>query len=305
MPGETGSEIRALLGPTNTGKTHRAVERLLEHESGMIGLPLRLLAREVYDRVTSRVGEQAAALVTGEEKRVPHRPRYWICTTEAMPVSREVDFVAVDEVQLVNHPQRGHVFTDRLLNGAWPPRDVVSGGGHDAPVDGEAGADGDDHPAPATLQAQERGQPRPGRAAPRCAVIAFSAAEVVHLADRIRRRRGGAAVVMGALSRARATRRSRCIRRERSISWWQPTRWGWASTWMSITSRSPRCESSTAPACAAHAAELGQIAGRAGRYTTDGTFGAVTPLTIPDDLGFAVESHRSHRFGKRCGATPI
>src|SRR5690349_11801469 len=107
--------VGAVLGPTNTGKTHRAIERMLEFESGMMGLPLRLLAREVYDRVTARLGEQAVALVTGEEKRVPPRPRYWICTVEAMPRELDVEFVAVDEIQLIAHPERGHVFTDRLL----------------------------------------------------------------------------------------------------------------------------------------------------------------------------------------------
>ncbi|MEP7125188.1 MAG: helicase, partial [Byssovorax sp.] len=95
-----GSPITALLGPTNTGKTHRAVERMLAYDSGMIGLPLRLLAREVYDRITARVGEARVALVTGEEKRVPRRPDYWVCTVEAMPMDREVDFLAVDEIQL-------------------------------------------------------------------------------------------------------------------------------------------------------------------------------------------------------------
>src|SRR5690349_12634266 len=97
------SGISALLGPTNTGKTHRAVERMLEHGSGMIGLPLRLLAREVYDRVSARVGEAQVALVTGEEKRVPARPRFWVCTVEAMPESQEVDFLAIDEIQLCGH----------------------------------------------------------------------------------------------------------------------------------------------------------------------------------------------------------
>src|SRR5262245_12370877 len=100
-----GSSITAVLGPTNTGKTHRAIERMLEHPTGMIGLPLRLLAREVYDRITTRLGEREVALVTGEEKRVPAAPRYWVCTVEAMPIAREVDFVAVDEIQLVSHPE--------------------------------------------------------------------------------------------------------------------------------------------------------------------------------------------------------
>ncbi|HKO92677.1 MAG TPA: helicase, partial [Polyangiaceae bacterium] len=103
------SRLVALLGPTNTGKTHRAIVRMLEHPSGMLGLPLRLLAREVYDRVTRELGEEQVALVTGEEKRVGRRARYWICTVEAMPLSEEVDFLAVDEIQLAGHPWRGHV----------------------------------------------------------------------------------------------------------------------------------------------------------------------------------------------------
>ena len=103
------SEIIGALGPTNTGKTHRAIERMLEHDTGMIGLPLRLLAREVYDKVSKRVGEDAVALLTGEEKRVPPRPDYWICTVEAMPLDRDVDFLAVDEIQLAAHHERGHV----------------------------------------------------------------------------------------------------------------------------------------------------------------------------------------------------
>ena len=109
QPPPSGPPLVALLGPTNTGKTHRAVARLLEHRTGMIGLPLRLLAREVYDTLTVRAGEQAVALVTGEEKRVPAAPRYWVCTVEAMPLDRTVDFLAVDEIQLAAHPERGHV----------------------------------------------------------------------------------------------------------------------------------------------------------------------------------------------------
>src|SRR6201989_13444 len=111
--------ITALLGPTNTGKTHHAIERMLEHSSGMIGLPLRLLAREVYDRISARVGESRVALVTGEEQRIPRTPAYWVATVEAMPTSltsEEVDFLAVDEIQLAAHAQRGHVFTSRLLS---------------------------------------------------------------------------------------------------------------------------------------------------------------------------------------------
>src|SRR5688572_27559376 len=110
-----GHSVIAVLGPTNTGKTHLAIERMLGHESGLIGLPLRLLAREVYDKVVARVGEANVALITGEEKIKPERPRYWICTVEAMPRDIEVDFLAIDEIQLCADPERGHVFTERLF----------------------------------------------------------------------------------------------------------------------------------------------------------------------------------------------
>jgi ATP-dependent RNA helicase SUPV3L1/SUV3 len=107
--------VTALLGPTNTGKTHHAVERMLGHPTGMIGLPLRLLAREVYDRIVARVGQMSVALVTGEEKLIPPAPRYWVCTVEAMPNDIPVSFMAIDEIQLAADTERGHVFTDRLL----------------------------------------------------------------------------------------------------------------------------------------------------------------------------------------------
>ncbi|MFN6952462.1 MAG: helicase, partial [Albidovulum sp.] len=107
--------VTAVLGPTNTGKTHHAIERMLAHRTGVIGLPLRLLAREVYDRIVARVGPSVVALVTGEERIVPDRTQYWVCTTEAMPLEIGADFVAVDEIQLCADADRGHVFTDRLL----------------------------------------------------------------------------------------------------------------------------------------------------------------------------------------------
>src|ERR1700739_3165410 len=114
--GRPPARLAAVLGPTNTGKTHLAVERMLGHASGMIGLPLRLLAREIYDRIVKLRGPRAVALITGEEKIVPPRPHYFVCTVEAMPLSREVEFMAVDEIQLCADPERGHVFTHRLLH---------------------------------------------------------------------------------------------------------------------------------------------------------------------------------------------
>src|SRR5215217_8289177 len=114
--GQAAHRLVTVLGPTNTGKTHLAVERMLGHHSGMIGLPLRLLAREIYDRVVKLKGPREVALITGEEKIVPPRPSYFVCTVEAMPLGREVDFLAIDEIQLCADPERGHVFTHRLLH---------------------------------------------------------------------------------------------------------------------------------------------------------------------------------------------
>src|SRR6056300_749874 len=109
------NRIVAVLGPTNTGKTHYAIERMLGHRTGIMGLPLRLLAREVYDKIVALRGPSVVALVTGEERIVPPRAKYWVCTVEAMPEGMGCDFLAVDEIQLCADPERGHVFTDRLL----------------------------------------------------------------------------------------------------------------------------------------------------------------------------------------------
>ena len=128
--------VKAVLGPTNTGKTHYAVERMLGHASGVIGLPLRLLAREIYDRIVLKVGDKSVALITGEEKIIPPHARYYVCTVEAMPVEKRFAFLAVDEVQLMGHHERGHIFTDRVLHargmeetlflGAETARDVLA-----------------------------------------------------------------------------------------------------------------------------------------------------------------------------------
>src|SRR5213075_2827228 len=121
--------VTAVLGPTNTGKTHLAVERMLAHGSGMIGLPLRLLAREIYDRVKARVGDSATALITGEEKIVPAKPRYWVSTVEAMPADVEVPFLAIDEVQLCADFERGAIFTDRVIHRRGRDETMLLGAG--------------------------------------------------------------------------------------------------------------------------------------------------------------------------------
>src|ERR1700744_1514621 len=132
--GPSVSRLRAVLGPTNTGKTHLAVERMLAHSSGMIGLPLRLLAREIYDRVVKARGVRDVALITGEEKIIPLNPRYFVCTGEAMPLDRKVEFLAVDEIQLCADPERGHVFTHRLLHARGTAETMLLGAGTMAPL---------------------------------------------------------------------------------------------------------------------------------------------------------------------------
>ena len=284
--------ITALLGPTNTGKTHHAIERMLEHPSGMIGLPLRLLAREVYDRVTAKIGEAKVALVTGEEQRIPPRPAYWIATVEAMPVEREVDFLAVDEVQLAAHHQRGHVFTSRLLGARGRVETWFLG------ADTMRGALRElvptvrhvEHPR---LSRLSYAGPAPlARLPPRSAVVAFSMPHVYELADRIRGRRGGAAVVLGALSpRTRNAQVAMfqagevdCLVATDAIG--MGLNLGVEHVAFAATRKFDGRDVRDVDD-----AELGQIAGRAGRWIHDGTFGTLTPLELPVSTVAAIESH--------------
>ena len=145
MPGlDSGfaPRVKAVLGPTNTGKTHLAIERMLGHASGIIGFPLRLLARENYDRMVAQKGARHVALITGEEKIVPPDARWFSCTVEAMPLDRDAEFLAVDEIQLCADPDRGHVFTDRLLHARGTGRDNVPGRRNDPPAAAAPGAAG-------------------------------------------------------------------------------------------------------------------------------------------------------------------
>src|SRR5215207_1378938 len=192
--------VTAVLGPTNTGKTHLAIERMLSHESGIIGLPLRLLAREVYQRVVERAGVQAVALVTGEEKIKPDNPRYWISTVEAMSRDLDVSFVAVDEVQLAADLDRGHVFTDRLLNQRGRTETLLIGSGTIRPLVEALIPGVHVVTRPRLSKLTFAGEKKLSRLPPRSAIVAFSAEEVYAIAELIRRQRGGAAVVLGALS---------------------------------------------------------------------------------------------------------
>src|SRR5437667_2988092 len=195
-----GVGVTAVLGPTNTGKTHLAIERMLAHSSGMIGLPLRLLAREVYNKMVATAGPEAVALVTGEEKIKPANPRFWVSTVEAMPRDLEVAFLAVDEFQLGADLERGHVFTDRMLHRRGREETLVLGAGTMRPMVERLlpGAHIVSRARLSTLMfAGERKITRLPR---RSAIVAFSADEVYTIAELIRRQRGGAAVVLGSLS---------------------------------------------------------------------------------------------------------
>lgn len=195
-----GRSVIAVLGPTNTGKTHLAIERMLGHESGLIGLPLRLLAREVYDKIVAKVGPGKVALITGEERIKPDNPRYWVSTVEAMPRDLQVDFLAIDEIQLAADPERGHVFTERLFSARGRSETLLLGAStmHDTIRDLLPGANFITRHRFSKLTYS--GQKKITRLPRRSAIVTFSAADVYAIAELVRRQRGGAAVVIGALS---------------------------------------------------------------------------------------------------------
>src|SRR4051794_18255889 len=182
----------AVLGPTNTGKTHLAVERMLAHSSGMIGLPLRLLAREVYDRVRLKAGDHATALVTGEEKIIPAKPRFWVCTVEAMPADVDVGFLAIDEIQLAADFERGHIFTDRILHRRGRAETMLRGAATMRPILEKLLPATSFISRPRFSKLTYAGQKKPSRLPRRSAIVAFSADMVYAVAELIRRQRGGA-----------------------------------------------------------------------------------------------------------------
>ena len=293
LPATDATESVALLGPTNTGKTHRAVERMLEHPSGMIGLPLRLLAREVYDRVSARVGEDRVALITGEEKRVPRRADYWVCTTEAMPTSHEVDFVAIDEIQLATHDERGHVFTERLLHARGRRESWFLGASTMRPIVERLvpAAKHQEHPRLSRLSFA--GSSKLQHLPKRSVVVAFSVPELYQLAHRLRVMRGGAAVVLGALS-PRARNAQVAMFQAGEVDYLVATDaigMGLNLDVGHVAFASLR-KFDGRNARDLEDAELAQIAGRAGRYLRDGTFGAVSPLEFPVHAAQRIEQHR-------------
>ena len=195
-----GAGVTAVLGPTNTGKTHLGIERMLAHSSGLIGLPLRLLAREVYNRAVERVGADAVALITGEEKIKPPNPRFWVATVEAMPRDLDVAFLAVDEIQLAADFERGHVFTDRMLHRRGREETLVLGAATMRPMVERLLPGASIVSRPRLSQLTFAGEKKLTRLPRRSAIVAFSADEVYAIGELIRRQRGGAAIVLGSLS---------------------------------------------------------------------------------------------------------
>jgi len=285
--------VTAVLGPTNTGKTHLAIEKMLAHGSGAIGLPLRLLAREVYGRIVARVGAGAVALVTGEEKIVPRDARYWVATVEAMPRDLDVAFVAIDEVQLAGDVERGHVFTDRLLNVRGRQETMLLGSATARPLIERLLPGIAVTSRPRLSHLAYTGAKKITRLPPRSAIVAFSSDEVYAVAELIRRQRGGAAVVMGSLS-PRTRNAQVALFQNGDVDFLVAT----DAIGMGLNLDVDHVAFAQARKFDGHqyrgltAAELGQIAGRAGRYLNDGTFG-VTGRVMPfdEDTVTAIESH--------------
>jgi len=300
--------VRAILGPTNTGKTHLAIERMCGHSSGVIGFPLRLLAREVYDRVVAMKGEKQVALLTGEERIVPSTARYFLCTAESMPVHggeshhdddvhRDFAFAAIDEAQLGIDPERGHVFTDRMLRARGREETLILGSETLKPVIRELLPEAEIVTRPRFSTLRYAGSVKLSRLPPRSAVVAFSAEQVYALAEMLRRFKGGAAVVMGALSPA--TRNAQVAMFQRGeVDYLVATDAIGMGLNMDVTHVAfaglekfdgRRDRRLTIP-------EMAQIAGRAGRHQKDGTFGT---LGLTEDSGgfseeevAAIEDHR-------------
>jgi ATP-dependent RNA helicase SUPV3L1/SUV3 len=286
--------VTAVLGPTNTGKTYLAIERMLGYASGMIGFPLRLLARENYDRAVKLKGRGKVALVTGEEKIVPPGARYFFCTVESLPLDRPVEFLAIDEVQLAADAERGHVFTDRLLHARGSEETMLLGADTLRPVLKILVPEAETVSRPRFSTLSYSGPKKITRLPPRSAVIAFSAADVYALAELIRRQRGGTAVVLGALS-PRTRNAQVALFEAGEVDYMVATDAIGMGLNLNLDhvafsrlgkfdGRLPR---RLTPA------EVGQIAGRAGRHMSDGTFGTTEALgPMAPQLVEAVETHR-------------
>lgn len=289
----TPTRITAVLGPTNTGKTHLAMERMLGHASGMIGFPLRLLARENYDKAVRRVGASRVALVTGEEKILPPRPSYFICTVESMPIDRRVDFLAIDEIQLCGDPERGHLFTERLLNARGREETMFLGAETMAPLIRKLVPGCQFDTRPRFSQLTYNGHRKLTRLPPRSAVVAFSADDVYAIAELVRRQRGGAAVVMGALS-PRTRNAQVALYQSGEVDYLVATDAIGMGLNMDVdhVAFAALSKFDGQGQRGLSAQEVAQIAGRAGRHMNDGTFGVTGDAgPIAEDTVARVETH--------------
>ncbi len=290
---EDRPRVMAVLGPTNTGKTHFAVERMLAHRSGMIGFPLRLLAREIYDRIVAHKGAHTVALITGEERIEPPTARWFVATVEAMPLETEVSFLAVDEIQLAADLERGHIFTDRLLHARGRDETMLLGADTIRPLLRQLVPEAEVITRPRFSMLSYAAAAKVTRLPRRSAVVAFTTQEVYGLAELVRRHRGGAAVVLGALSPRT---------RNAQVALYQA---GEVDYLIATDAIGMGLNMDVAHVALAslhkfdgrehrrlHAHEIGQIAGRAGRHMQDGTFGTTQEVGGLDPKTIAaVESH--------------
>jgi ATP-dependent RNA helicase SUPV3L1/SUV3 len=295
------AKLVAVLGPTNTGKTHLAIERLCAHSSGVMGFPLRLLAREVYDRVVAIKGPKEVGLITGEEKILPPGARWLLCTAESMPKDRDVAFVALDEAQIGADPERGHVFTDRMLHARGREETMILGSDSLTGVVRALLPKADISKRPRFSTLSYAGAKKLSRIPKRSAIVAFSSEEVYAVAEMLRRARGGAAVVMGALS-PRTRNAQVAMFQAGEVDYLVATdaigmglnmdlqHVAFASLSKFDGKRQRRL---TVP-------EMAQIAGRAGRHQRDGTFGSLgseegAGAFRPEEIE-AIEAHRFPRL---------
>ena len=291
----TIKKITAVLGPTNTGKTYFAIETMLSFESGMIGFPLRLLAREVYDKIIKKINPNKVALITGEEKIIPSNAKYYLCTVESMPIDKNLEFVAVDEIQMCADHERGHIFTDRLLNLRGEKLTMFLGSNTIKTIISKLDADIEFIKKERLSKLSYVGHKKISRIDRKSAVIAFSTEEVYAIAELIRRQKGGAAIVMGSLSPK--TRNSQVeLYQSGDVDFLVAT----DAIGMGINMDLDHIFFSNIKKFDGkklrrlNLSEIGQIAGRAGRYLNDGSFGITGDCSkINSD---EIESLETHKF---------
>ena len=294
------NRIVAVLGPTNTGKTHYAIERMLAHRSGVIGLPLRLLAREVYDKIVALRGPSVVALVTGEERIVPDRAKYWVCTVEAMPEGMGCDFLAVDEIQLCADPERGHIFTDRLLRARGLHETLFLGAETMRKAIAALVPTADFLYRDRFSELSYSGQKKISRMPARSAIVSFSVDNVYGIAELLRRQKGGAAVVMGALSPR--TRNAQVeMYQNGDVDYLVATDAIGMGLNLDVNhvafSATSKFDGNRMRPLMAN--ELAQIAGRAGRHMNNGTFGVTGEAgPLHDEVLEAITENRFQPLSK-------